>query len=63
MAPKGLELEIVSLESGALLACPFPAGTLLYVVQCIYLCIELTQWRRVNFVLGGLKNNNINYHK
>ena len=49
MAPIGTRIEIVSLESGALPACLFPAGTLItysymYVVQCahIYLCIALT---------------------
>ena len=45
MTPIGTRTRNVSLESGALRACPFPPGHLLYVVQCIYLCIALTLLR------------------
>ena len=44
MTPIGTRISIVSLESDALPAGPFPAGTLivLYILQCIYTCIALT---------------------
>ena len=72
MAPIGTRTLIVSLESGALPACPFPAGTLIIWVA-VYLFLHCAHfialsmsfhykifrplhWRSVNLLLKGLKN-------
>ena len=54
----GLELGIVSLESGALPACPFQAGTLI-VCRAVYLFVHCAQFRAVLSKTGPAGSNGL----
>ena len=51
MAPtvSGLELRIVSVKSGALPACPFPAGTLIYM-SCSVLFVHCAHFIALTYI-------------
>ena len=50
MRPSGLELRIVSLESGALPACPFPGRDIYYMLCSVFICALRSLYSALNVI-------------